>query len=423
MKRLCLRNRRVLRVAVIVAAALLTPAVQALEADVRLKWFSTSSVLPDHDIQRVQSHTPLQDHSADMRIMFKHQWGRVQLLMDHSTVLFSGDTAALDAGRDVSLDQTVSEDSRRWVDLTWHIAEGNRHSSFHRLDRLAAQWQPGDWSITLGRQALSWGSGIVFQPMDLFSPFSPTVVDRDYKAGDDLLLIDRLLANGQDLQLLHVVRRDEDRDVTSRVSSTALKWHGYLGAVEFEAVAARHYDEPVAALSMRMPVGTALLRSDVVASRDLQGDWRVSGLLNADYSFTLGQRNTYVFAEYFHNGWGISELAAPLQLPEELQMRLERGELFNLMRNYLALGATFEWHPLVNQNLTVISNLHDSSSLLQVQFSYSPGDNQSLQAGWIEPLGRAGDEFGGVPLLPAADGGLVTTGGAGRAYLRWVYYL
>ncbi len=359
--------------------------------------------------------TPLYNHSADMRLILTHDAGRFKLLLDHTTVLLNGDQLAV---TDTVIDQTVSNDDRRWMDLTWNIDRGGRHNAFHRLDRLAVQWQPGDWGITLGRQAVSWGSGLVFQPMDLFSPFSPTVVDRDYKAGDDLLLVDRLLPNGHDLQLLHIVRRNPGGGVSAAAASTAFKWHGYLGAAEFEWLGARHFDEPVVAVSVRLPLGTALLRSDLVASKDNAGDWVYSGIVNADYTFTLGGRNAYLFAEYFYNGWGVDELQTPLDLPEELQLRLERGEVFNLMQHYLAVGGSYEWHPLVRQSTTLISNLQDSSSLLQIQLSYQPGDNQSVDLGWVEPLGRPGDEFGGVGLA-SLD---ATTGGASRAYLRWVYF-
>jgi len=397
----------------------LSSSVWALEADFRLKWFGTLSTLPKHDVLRVQGRTRLIDQNFDLRSIFRQDLGPVRLLVDHSLILLSGD-AASGGGLDSSVDQTVSEDNNRLWDLTWGIESGKRHRSLHRLDRLALQWQPGDWSFTVGRQALSWGSGMVFQPMDLFSPFSPTVVDRDYKAGDDLVLVDRLLSNGHDLQLLHVVRRDSQRDVSSQVSSTALKWHGYAGALEFELVAAKHYDENVYALSARVPLGQAMLRSDVVASRDLRGDWRYSGIVNADVTFLLADRNAYLFAEYFRNGWGVNKLpSSPLLLPEELQQRLQRGELFNLMKDYAALGVRFEWHPLLSQTATLISNLRDSSSLIQIQFSYNSGDHQSLEFGWIEPLGASGDEFGGVPVF----GDAVTTGGASRIYVRWVYYL
>ncbi|MEE8079589.1 MAG: hypothetical protein V3T18_11380, partial [Pseudomonadales bacterium] len=98
--------------------------------------------------------------------------------------------------------------------------------------------------------------------------------------------------------------------------------------------------------------------------------------------------------------------------------RLGRGEVFNLMKDYVAGGGSVQWHPLCTQNLTVISNLHDASSLLQTQLTYEPGDHSRVQLGVVVPLGRAGDEFGGVPLLGAG----VTSGGAKQGYLRWVYY-
>ena len=361
----------------------------AIEADARLKWFTTAGFLPAHDVQRQQLGTPSTDSTVDLRLMFKHDVGAVRLILDHSTVLLSGDATELQLGPDSSLDQTVVNDARRALDMTWEIEDGNRHSSFHRIDRLALQWQKGDWGVTLGRQAVSWGSGIVFQPMDPFNPFSPTVVDRDYKAGDDLLLIDRLFENGSDLQLLHVVRRDEFDDIGSDVSSTAAKWHGYVGEVEVEIIAAQHFDEPWAGLTFRVPIGEALLRTDIVSSRLKSGGWQISGLMNVDYSFTLADHNAYLFAEYFHNDVGVNELPSnPALLPEDLLQRLGRGEVFNVMRDYTAFGGNIEWHPLVSQTATLITNLHDSSSLFQTNISYIPSDNTSVQFGWIEPFGH-----------------------------------
>lgn len=409
---------------VVALACFITGSASALDTDVRLKWFGVGAALPAHDVQRQLDKTPTYDQTFDLRLMFEQGAGPFRLSLDHSTVLLSGDAVQLGRDPNATLDQTVTNDERRWADLTWEIEEGNRHQSFHRIDRLSVQWQSGNWSVSAGRQALSWGSGIVFQPLDLFSPFSPTVVDRDYKPGDDLLLIDHLLNNGSDLQLLHVVRRDLDGDVTGQVASTAMKWHGYLGVSELEILAARHYDDDVLGLSVRLPLGEALFRSDLVATRavntaDNKRHWKVSGIANIDYTMVRGDKNIYVFGEYFYNDWGVDELPSQVdQLPPALLQRLSRGELFNLMQHYLAVGASVQWHPLVSQSTTFINNLQDQSTLLQVGVSFDPGDHQSVQLGWVQALGRAGDEFGGVPL----QGKQVTTGGGSRFYLRWVYF-
>lgn len=391
-----------------------------LELEGRLKWFSTASMFPSHDSQRQLQGTPAYDHSADVRVMASQEVGPFKLLLHHSTIWLNGDGVLLGSGGDATVDQTARDDERRRWDWTWNIDQGRRHTALHRLDRVAVNWQRGNWDVTIGREAVSWGSGMVFQPMDLFSPFSPTVVDRDYKAGDDLVKISRLLDNGHDLQLLYIARRNPTGEATADVASTALKWHGYAGPIEFEAAAGEHYGEPVYASSVRFPIGQGLMRADLVATRDNGGGWVYSGILNADISHVIAERTAYFFAEYFHNGWGVSQLPERIDtLPQGLTERLLRGEVFNLMRDYLALGASYEWHPLLSQTTTLITNLHDASSLLQVGLSYVPGDKQTVQVGWIEPLGRAGDEFGGIPVL--GDG--ITTGAASRFYLRWVYYL
>lgn len=409
-----------LKTTLIIFALIAPTHTVALEVEARLKWFTTVSMLPSHDIQRQVRGTPAYDNSADVRVMARQNIGPVKLLVDHSSVWLRGDGIVLGNGGDAAVEQTVRGDGRRRWDWTWNLDRGVRHQAFHRLDRFALQWQPGNWGITVGREAVSWGSGMVFQPMDLFSPFSPTVVDRDYKAGDDMVMVNRLLKNGHDLQFLHIARSDVSGELSSGASSSALKWHGYAGVAEFEAAVGQHYDELVYAASLRLPLGQALARADVVASRDVHGDWVYSGILNADVTVVIDERTAYLFAEYFHNGWGVDELPVKSTLLSvDLQERLQRGEVFNVMRDYLAVGYNYEWHPLLNQSATLISNLHDGSALLQLGISYVPGDSQSIQLGWVEPLGRRGDEFGGIPFM----GNSTTTGSASRVYLRWVYYL
>ena len=391
----------------------------ALEVDARLKGFATFAALPGHDFQRIQDESPALDSHFDLRLMFRQSTGAFEFIADYSVTAVGGDSFAFLNAPGTTLDQTPAADAGRAFDLSWKIEDGSRHRTWHRFDRLAARYRRGDWSVTLGRQAVSWGNGMVFQPMGLFNPFAPTTVDRDYKAGDDLLLIERLFANGSDLQLLLVGRKEINGNIDWDASSTALKWHGFLGQGELEFVAARHYRDEVFGVGARFPVGAALARADLVAT-GLQGaGWKLSGIVNIDYSLVFFTRNAYVFAEYFHNGFGVKELpATPLRLPVALQERLLRGEVFNMMRDYLAVGGNLEWHPLWNQSLTLIGNIQDGSTLLQTSVTYEPGEHQRVQLGWVEPLGGAGDEFGGVPLA----GDAITAGGASTLFARWVYY-
>jgi hypothetical protein len=101
---------------------------------------------------------------------------------------------------------------------------------------------------------------------------------------------------------------------------------------------------------------------------------------------------------------------------------LERGEFFNLMRDYLALGGSLEWHPLLTQQLTLITNLHDASSLVQMQLAWDVAQNQNVQLGWVGFTGGGGDEFAPVSIGALPTGQTVTQGGGDRVYLRWAGY-
>jgi hypothetical protein len=397
----------------------------AAEFDARIKWFGTASAFPEHDIQRQLDATPAYDHNVDLRLMFKRAWSGLSVQIEHSTTYVAGDSLAFSSAPGTTLDQAPTDDDRRMMDLTWNIDSGDRHQALHRLDRLAVKYRTPNWGFTLGREAVTWGSGLVFQPMDLFNPFAPTTVDRDYKAGDDLFLAERLFSDGSDLQLLLVGRRDADGDFTGQAGSAAAKWRSFVGGAELELLAARHIADQVYGAAVRWPLGGAMVRSDLVATRLREGDWELSMVVNIDYSLALAGHTSYLFAEYFHSDFGVHKLPdTPAELPAPLRQRLERGELFNLMRDYLAVGGTIEWHPLWSQSLTVIANLTDGSSLVQSQLTYEPGDHQRLEFGAVLPLGSRGQEFGGIPVAQdALTGAVLTTGGGLRGYLRWVYYL
>ena len=269
-----------------------------LEMDVRAKFFGVGAALPEHSLQRQISGTPAYDYTADLRLLFTQELGRVTLTAHHNTILNGGDSFAFLTNPGATLDQSATDDDFRLMDLTWELHSGDRHRLVHRFDRLALQYRGATWGVTVGREAVSWGSGLVFQPMDLFSPFAPTTVDRDFKAGDDLLIVDKLFADGSDLQFLGVARRDLDGDATSDVASAALKWRKFIGASELELFGGKHYRDQVYGGALRIPVRSAMLRTDLVATRLDDGGWYFSGIVNLDYSFDLAGRSSYVFAEY-----------------------------------------------------------------------------------------------------------------------------
>lgn len=415
-------------------ASAIVASADDFEVKARLKWFSSAAILPSDDMRRRLYGTPNYDHNADVRITAQASSGNspfesggthLSFILDYSLSWGRGDSFAFIGGLKGPLDKISIDDDSRLLDLTWTIDEGPTHRAYHRLDRFALKVRSNGLGITVGRQAVSWGSGRVFQPIDLFNPFAPTAIDQDFKPGDDIVLIDKSFPKSN-IQALYVGRRDVEGNAHRDVASYAAKWHGVFGSSEIEMMAARHYVDTVYGLIFRVPVGGAMMRTDVTATRLENGEWYTSGIFNIDYGLSVAQRPMLIFAEYFHNDFGVLKLPpTPAMLPQNLLVRLSRNEIFNVMRDYVSMGTSYQWHPLWSQNLTAIMNLNDNSKLLITSLNYSPSDYTSLQIGLTTFFGKLGEEFGGLHVTPSADPhdrSRAMIGGGTRAFLRFVYF-
>ena len=111
-----------------------------------------------------------------------------------------------------------------------HLRQPRRRPGPASIDRLAVTYTTPDLVVRVGRQAITWGSGLVFRPMDLFDPFSPTATDTECKPGVDMLYVQRLFADGSDLQFILAPRpAREGGPVTADASSAALHVHTTVG--------------------------------------------------------------------------------------------------------------------------------------------------------------------------------------------------
>jgi hypothetical protein len=397
--------------ALTLAVTLAVPAALA-EGELTGRWrvFGVRSFLPEDDLLRLRDDTPRDQATTDLRLT----WNDVRGAFDYEIALELGaayDTAGQAYGPD-----------RRALDLGLQQSPGADLGTAARLDRFWFGTELGAWRLTLGRQAASFGGGLVFQPMDLFNPFSPVEIDRDFKAGDDMLVLSRPFDDGSEIGLFAVGRRGEGGAIDADASSAALRWRGFLGSVSAETLLGMHLDDPLLALSFSGPVGTAVWRLDLVGQRE-GGELRLSGVANVDWSFVAAGRNVYLFGELYRSAFGLEEPSlAGLQAKPALRRRVERGELFVVGRDYASVGATLEWHPLVRQNLLAIHEFAGHSQLVQSTIDWRPDDSSIWQFSLVAPLGDRGDEFGRLLAGTGAEGSPLTVGGGKRLLVRWSLY-
>ncbi len=290
-------------------------------------------------------------------------------------------------------------DERRYFDLTSVLDQGRNSAVLHRLDRLWVGYASEKAVVRLGRQALSWGNGLFYAPMDLVNPFDPASIDTEYKAGDDMLYLQYLRDSGDDLQAAYVARRNPlTGSAGSEQATTAVKYHGFAGFGEYDLLAAETYGDTVVGLGIGRGVGGAVWSADLVVT-DTDRDTRTQLVTNIAYSWTAFGKNMSGAAEYYFNGFGQASGnydPASLAANPDLLVRIVRGELFTLGRHYFAGSVMIEMTPLWALTPTLLANLGDPSSLFQLVTTYSLADDMTLLGSVNLPLGPSGSEFGGI---------------------------
>ena len=360
---------------------------------------------------------PFYDGYAEARLkgkLYFGEWGYFEV--HHETILSGGDTR-----------RTLHEllhlcpylfttgfiipgplnDDRRLMDLTWTMHEDSQYILYHRFDRLSLTLLPKWGAVTIGRQAVTWGNGLVFNPMDLFNPFAPTDIERDYKVGDDMISAQINLGTTGDVHFLYVPRRNPRRDTVQwNHSSLAGKFHTTWGTTEFDIMVAKHYEDAVFGIGSTGYLGGAAWRIDGIWTilNDTRGkDYYFSLVANMDYSWVWFSKNFYGFVEFFYSGIGEDNYSYPeALLDQDIVERLARGELFTLGKTYLSGHLRVELHPLFNAYLTVINNLADPSGAVQPYIVWDVLQDVQVTLGGNIYYGRKGTEYGGIriPFTP-----------------------
>ena len=290
-------------------------------------------------------------------------------------------------------------DTTKVLDLSSKIKDEDEYSLYHRLDRFNFTLEGDLGRITIGRQAVTWGNGLVFNPMDVFNPFSPYDTERDYKKGDDMVYLETFFKKGDDFQFIYVPRRDlKEKNIKFSQSSIGAKYHLLLNDMEFDFMIARHYEDALAGIGCVSTIGNTVWRGDLIytfAGGDMEDDF-LSLVMNIDYSWVWFKKNFYGLIEYYYSGLGVDDNYSEAFTDYDLSTRISRGEIYGFGKKYLSSSISIELNPLLNFNFTAIANFNDPSYLLQPGITWNAAQNFEITFGANFAIGGKDDEYGQV---------------------------
>lgn len=287
----------------------------------------------------------------------------------------------------------LENDNYRLLDLSTEEG-GADFSRTSRIDRMSLSYSTEKYIVRIGRQAFSYGKGIVFSVLDIFNPFSPVAYDREFKVGEDMATFKGNILEDWNLQLVAVGRRDSNGTITSDASSFGsilnYEGEGYDIGVLFGA----NRGNSIGGLSLSKNLGEYVVRLDASYYDTDNSSLKNDFLVNIDRGIQILGYETYLFIEYFYSGLGVSKDQYS-EVNQDLNARIREGEIFTLSKHYLSGGARIQLNDLIQLNLLSVLNILDGSNVHRPFLAIEPTDNTRIRIGVALSQGSSGEEFRG----------------------------
>jgi hypothetical protein len=275
------------------------------------------------------------------------------------------------------------------IDLTAILVNTPDVVAVSQVDRLNVAWTLGALQVTVGRQRVAWGTNLVWNPTDIFNPYSVLDFDYEERPGMDGFRLQYFtgptswaeitVAPGRspaDRRAAGMARFNVCAYDISLIAGTlqkgwiaGLNWAGQIGDGGFRGEVRWTGNQHVAG---ELPGGTTTLSYLTVA-------------LSGDYTFPS---SLYLHIEGMYNGDGVTELAG-LRWPTAL----ERYQL-SPARWSLYAETAMDLSPLVRGSVYSIINPLDLSFILVPSVSWSVFTDWDVLVIGLLPSGQPLTEFG-----------------------------
>jgi hypothetical protein len=240
--------------------------------------------------------------------------------------------------------------------------------------------------ITVGRQRIDWGVGLIYRPLDVFNPSESISIRRGELGFSDALNAEFFLGGLSSAQVSFLPYRGmsgDEFDLTGKISTTV-----------------KSYD---------INLHFAYLRRDILAgvsfsghlfdgefygsllTRGITEPYRVNysrALLGFTYRFGFDMMTT---VEYFYNGTGKRDMSSYEWLS------VYRGDFMGLGVDYLAGVVDYELTPLITVEVDALLNCDDWSRSVGLAGKFSTSDNTDLLMGLWTMSGDEETEFNYYP--------------------------
>ena len=256
---------------------------------------------------------------------------------------------------------------------------------YHNLDRASVQISTDFADISIGRDAIAWGSARIINPTDIVAPYNYDQLDTEDRVGVDAVRIRIPVGILGEMDTGYIFGTGFNFD------KSAIFLRTQLNAVEtdFSILLLEFQKNLLLGLDIARGIGGAgfWFETAYVFAEPFDGPNTSENYLRAsvglDYNFG---GETYTFVEYHFNGVGTNK---PENFLDNLdQPAYVRGGVYLLGLHYIAPGFTHQLTPLISFSGQLLFNLSDPSAWIAPQIAYNIAEDIHLSVGGFISIGK-----------------------------------
>jgi len=258
------------------------------------------------------------------------------------------------------------------------------------LHRFYVKTVAGKFTVTAGRQQIRFGSGRLWNPLDILNPITPTFVEgAEDQKGTDALRVEYYPDAVTEISVVYAPKRFDDEldaDIfVNRNTNAVCRIRTTRNDTDVAVLAGRLPRRSIGGIDLASIAADGMLRASLLYSiPDSAGSYIQAG---GGYEYTFAN-GLYVLAEYFYNQHALNQ-EPELQtayaqglisgLNEDRYARLA-NQFLTLNRHYAGIALGFDITPLIRADIFGIADIDGTGLFLSPALRYNILQDLDLSA-------------------------------------------
>lgn len=275
------------------------------------------------------------------------------------------------------------------VNLSYEPHYGNDVLYRTKFHRAYAKISISDLTITLGRQQIRFGSGKLWNPLDILNPVSPTFIESaEEQKGTDALRFDYYLNEFTELSLVYDQKRYNDKlsEIELENSNSVARLKTTIIDTDLAVLGGQVARRNVGGADFATILFDGILRGSAIYSKPENEDSYVQAGAGYDYSF---KNSLSVLIEYFYNENNLNEndeLSAAVQqslvsgVTQENYFLLS-NQFITYNKHYVGLALGYDLSSLLRADVLFIADVQGKGFFASPTLKFNIFENVDLIAG------------------------------------------